>query len=230
MLDKSNIFKLKESKKKAGDLITYISTDEGAMVVIIDKGNPEFINAQAGEIWEVSIRTREESSFALGDLVRKVVLDYSVEHTTERSMPVGLVIRDKSTKVILMTLPLSQTVKLEGPTIALVKHAIKHNNLEHFAGEILEEAAEAMDWYVDQAQKCNELVKDVMYMLEQTPKPEVLRDAFEVKAISEMEVESEVWKLVNPFELPSAEDVAEQVMVALSCWHEEKEGFLRMNF
>jgi hypothetical protein len=229
-MQETSLYKLKASTKKQGDLVTFKATDNGTLIVIIDKGNPNFLDAKAGEIWEVNVRTKEGESFALGDLIRKLEIEMSVEHLADGPTPVGLVIRDSHTKNTLGVINFSQGVYLKGKTIPFVKHIIKARRLEHFTEEILNECSKGMEWYNKQIDACEKAVEDAIILLKQGPRPVPYQEDFEIEPVHITIIRNELWKLVSPFRVPNAEDIADQVLVTMNCWYDEKVGFRKINF
>jgi hypothetical protein len=224
-------FKLKPSKKKTGDLVVFQDTDNGTLIVIIDKENPNFINAQAGEIWEVNVRTKEGESFGLGDLVRKIEIKTSVEHLNKDQIQrVGLVVRDAQTKEVLMHIPFGQSQRLTGMAIVFVKNIIGQYHMEHFTDQLLEACKEGMDWFCDKTDKVFHIADEALELLKLAPRPELFQEDFEVEFVHEETLRAELMKLINPFSLPNPEDIADEVMTNFSCWFTEKEGFKKINF
>jgi hypothetical protein len=118
---------------------------------------------------------------------------------------------------------------LKASQITQVKFLIKEAELVCHQGEILDEVDRGMKWFNKQFDKCYEAVKDAMTLIEQSPRPEAFQEDFEIETLEEYQIENEVWKLVNPFSIPSAEDIADQVILKLSCWQESGQ-YKKINF
>lgn len=229
---KKKFYKLIPSKKVEGDLIAYMPTSKGSMIVIIDKNNPNFVDAEAGQVWEVNIRTKEGAKFALGDLVRKLEIETSIDILVDNvKSALGLVVKDCVTKTVLCVIPFRQGLVLEGFTLNMVKNMIKSSNLDEFEGRLLEETEEGLKGFNRQMDQGEEVVKDAMTLLEEAPRPDIFQEDFEVEPLSRRKIEDEVWKLIDPFAIPDASDIADQILLKLSCFLDQKTGeFRRINF
>lgn len=202
------ILELHASDKVVGDLITYMVTGPGkSKVVVVDKNNEHFKNADAGEVWQMQLV--DKGNWMLASLIQPINLSFERVMLEKGGAALQVFHQHPDEALeLLVTLPFPDSGEWNQFVKGSIQVKLKSVGLSSLEAAILSEFRMDLEWFNSVLAEAKDVVGDAIELLKLSQGDATTTET----PLAELEILDIVWGHVKLDNLSTAEDIAAELV------------------